>query len=100
MAIASLHTEYAAPKQQNTVNVVSAKVVLLDNGCRPNVTSKRTEFIATMRVAPSCNSTANHSGNAPKRAGIADPKIDTTASAMFCRKMRRVRSAMENSSGN
>mmetsp|Transcript_463 Transcript_463/g.1747 ORF Transcript_463/g.1747 Transcript_463/m.1747 type:complete len:505 (-) Transcript_463:1147-2661(-) len=51
----------------------------------------RSELMATMSVAPSCMSTAPHSGTKPLSAGKAAPAMDTAASTRFCFRMAFMR---------
>mmetsp|Transcript_4050 Transcript_4050/g.13543 ORF Transcript_4050/g.13543 Transcript_4050/m.13543 type:complete len:713 (+) Transcript_4050:348-2486(+) len=90
-----------APPTQHAANTPTvANNVLLRIRWRPKVPSKRTLFRATNKVEPSCSSTASHSGNAPTKAGNAEPRMETTARVMFCRSTVLVRAARRNKSGS
>ena len=100
-ALRTAGKSHAPPKQHRPNTPTSANVVDLRIFCAfPNVPNRRTELSATSKVLPSWRSTASHSGNAPVNAGNALPKMETTASVMFCFNTRRVFSASAKTSGS
>ena len=97
-----LSTEPNAPDMPTTVNVAIKNLTRLERRMEflgPNVANKRIEFTATNNVAPSWTDTANQSGNAPNKAGKADPRIEQIAKKIFCRKIFRVMRPSAKSSG-
>jgi hypothetical protein len=91
---------HAPPRQHAAKTANTAALVLARSGCPPNAPRSLTELIATNSVEPSWSNTASHSGNAPKSAGRAEPKMLTTASVMFCANTALVRRASAKSSGS